>query len=77
MRTKWIFRLFIRLMFRRDLALAVWGKTYQYENGNDLLNSFIDIFDTIVEKHASIKTVKISDVNFKKSKLWLTQVMKF
>ena len=43
---------------RRDLALAAWCRMYQCENGNDMFDSFIDIFEKIVEKHAPIRTVK-------------------
>ena len=52
------FRLFSRSKFNRDLALAEWWRMYQCQNGNNMFDSFIDIFEKIVEKHAPIQTVK-------------------
>ena len=52
------FRLFSRSKFNRDLALAEWCRMYQSENGNDMFNSFLNIFEKIVEKHAPIQSVK-------------------
>ena len=51
-------RLFSRFKFNRDLALAEWCRMYQSENGNNLSDSFLDIFEKIVEKHAPITSVK-------------------
>ena len=44
---------------------------YQCENGNDIFDLFIDTFENIVEKHATIQTVKISEVIFKNSDPYL------
>ena len=52
------FRLFSRSYFNRDLALAEWCRMFQFENGNDMFDSFLDIFEKIVEKHAPIQSVK-------------------
>ena len=52
------FRLFSRFKFDRDLALAEWCRMYQSENGNDMFDSFLDIFEKIVEKHAPIQSAK-------------------
>ena len=52
------FRLFSRSKFNRDLALAEWWRKYQYHIGNDMFDSFIDIFEIIVEIHAPIQSVK-------------------
>ena len=52
------FRLFSRFKFNRDLALAEWCRMYQCENGNDMFDSFIDIFEKVVEKYSPIQTVK-------------------
>ena len=52
------FRIFSRSKFNIDLALAEWCRMYQCENGNDMFDSFLDIFAKIVEKHAPIQTVK-------------------
>ena len=70
------FRLFSRSKFNRDLALAEWFRVYQCENGNDMFDSFIDIFEKIVKKHAPIQSVKKGGETYKKSKPWLTQEMK-
>ena len=51
-------------------------KMYQYENGNNMFDSFIYIFEKILEKHTPIQTVVKGGVNFKKSKPWLTQELK-
>ena len=69
------FRLFSRSKFNRDLALAEWCRMYQCENGNDMLYSFPDIFEKIVEKHAPIQSVKKGET-YKKSKPWLTYKLK-
>ena len=47
-----------RSKFNTDFALAKWWRLYQCENGNDMFDSFIDIFEKSVEKHATIQTVK-------------------
>ena len=52
------FRLFSRSKFNRDLALAEWCRMYQCENDNNMFDSFLDIFEKIVEKHAPIQSVK-------------------
>ena len=52
------FQLFSRSEFNTDLALAEWCRMYQCENGSDMFDSFIGIFEKIVEKQASIQTVK-------------------
>ena len=52
------FLLVSRSKFNRDLAFAERWTMYQCQNGNDMFDSFIDIFDEIVEKHAPIQTVK-------------------
>ena len=49
---------------------------YQCENGNDMFDSFLDIFEKIVEKHASIQSVKKSGETYKNSKPWLTKGLK-
>ena len=46
---------------------------YQCENGNNIFDSFIDIFEKIVEKHAPIQTVEKGGENFKNFKPWLTK----
>ena len=49
---------------------------YQCENGKDMFDSFIDIFEKIVEKHAQIQSVKNGGETYKTSKPCLTQEMK-
>ena len=46
------------------------------ENGNDLFDSFIDVFEKIVQKHAPIQTVKKWNDNFENCKPWLAQELK-
>ena len=70
------FRLFSRSKFNRDLALAEWCRMYKCENGNDMFDSFLDIFQKIVEKHAPIQSVKKRGETYKNSKPWLTQELK-
>ena len=70
------FRLFSRSKFKRDLALGECFRMYQFENGNDMFDSFIDIFEQMVEKHASIQSVKKGGETYKNSKPWLTQELK-
>ena len=41
-----------------DLSLAEWCRMYQCEKGNDMFDSFLDIFEKIVEKHAPSQSVK-------------------
>ena len=62
------FRLFSSSKFNRDLALAEWCRMYQCENGDNMFDFFIDIFEKIVEKHAPIQTVKKGGENCKSSK---------
>ena len=68
------FRFFSRSKFIRDLALAEWFRMYQCENGNDMFDTFIDIFEKIVE--TPIQSVKKVGEISKNSKLWLTQELK-
>ena len=70
------FRFFSRSKFNRDFVLAEWFRMYQSENGNDMFDSFIDIFEKIVEKHAPIQSVKKGGEISKNSKPWLTQELK-
>ena len=53
-----IFLLFLRSKFNRDLALTEGWRLYQCENGNEILNSFINFFEKIGGKHAPIQTIK-------------------
>ena len=55
------FRFFSGSKLNRDLALAECFRMYQCENGSDMFDSFIDIFEKIVEKHAPIQSVKIGE----------------
>ena len=70
------FRLFSRSKFNRDLLLAKWWIMHQCENSNHMFDSFIDIFEKIVEKHALIQTVKKWGERFKNFKPGLTQELK-
>ena len=70
------FRLFSRSKFNRDLALAEWLRMYQFENGNNMFDSFIDIFEKTVEKHAPIQSSKKGGETYKNSKPWITQELK-
>ena len=49
---------------------------YQCENGNDMFDSFIKIFEKIVGKHATIQTVKKMGEYFENSKPWLIRELK-
>ena len=41
-----------------------------------MFDSFLNIFEKIVEKHAPIQSVKKRGETYKNSKLWLTQELK-
>ena len=71
------FRLFSPSKFNRDFALAEWFRMYQCENGNDMFDSFVDIFEKIVEKHAPIQSVKKGGETYKNSKPWLARIGTF
>ena len=47
------------------------------ENGIGMFDSFIDVFEKSIEKHAPFQSVKLSNVNFKNSKPSLTQALKY
>ena len=66
------FQLFSRFKFNRDFALADWFRMYQCENGNDKFDSFINIFEKIVENYAPMSVTKGGET-YKNSKPWLTQ----
>ena len=70
------FRILPRSKFNRDLALAEWCRIYQFENGSNTFESFLDIFEKIVETHAPIQSVKKGGETYKDSKPWLTEELK-
>ena len=49
---------------------------YQCENGNNMFDSFLDIFQKFVEKNAPIQSVKKEGETYKSSKPWLTPKLK-
>ena len=71
------FRLLQRLKIKRDPALAELWKMYKCKNGIGMFDSFIDVSEKIIEKYAPIQSVKMSNANFKNSKPWLAQALKY
>ena len=70
------FSTFSHALNLRDLALAEWFRMYQCDNGNDMFESFINIFEKNVEKHAPIQSVKKGGEIYENSKPWLTRELK-